>query len=113
MYGLHALCSIKVHGQDLRDDMCANIERLLDEGKEARLTALLDGLSGLANQGNIKDSQTKLGKKLLKLANDKLQPLPEHGLSSGRLANRIHQLAVEALLLANLPELSARMSDLS
>ena len=57
LYGLHALCSIKVHGQDLRDDMCANIERLLDEGKEARLTALLDGLSGLANQGNIKDSQ--------------------------------------------------------
>jgi hypothetical protein len=37
--------------------MCANIERLLEEGKEARLTALLDGLSGLANQGNIKDSQ--------------------------------------------------------
>jgi len=36
--------------------MCANIARLLEEGKEARLTALLDGLSGLAHQGNIKDS---------------------------------------------------------
>lgn len=32
LYALHGFSAIKVHGEELRDEMCKNIDRLLGEG---------------------------------------------------------------------------------